>query len=117
MRNTLFIILTMFVAAPSAATNDEPATQNAGPTVAVEIMPLEYLPIAVEIPSSVQEMPAVETAGCFRKTRENARHLVPYTLIVGIAMELPYELNLTTATGALTGAWIGCKIKKARSKD
>ncbi len=117
MKSTLFMILAMFVAVPSTATKDELATQNSESAVAVEIMPLEYLPITVEIPSSVQEMPTVKTVGCFRKTREDALHLVPYTLIVGIAMELPYELNLTTTAGALTGVWLGCKIKKVRSKD
>ncbi len=115
MRNALFILLAMFVAAPCAATDDEPASPSAPPAEAVEVMPVEHLPIVAEVPSSAHETPDAEAPGCYRQTREDALHFVPYVLIVGIAMDLPAQINLPAAMGGMAGVYLGCKIKKTRA--
>ncbi len=54
---------------------------------------------------------------CFRDTRKESREVAQYSLIVGIAMDLPYSINLAAAVGAMAGVYIDCHIKKARNNN
>ena len=49
--------------------------------------------------------------------RSPCREVAQYSLIVGIAMDLPYSINLAAAVGAMAGVYIDCHIKKARNNN
>ena len=115
MKNALLLILALFVAAPVTATDDDKPVEK--PT-AVEVLPPQEIKLEIEPLATMPEPSAVndEEPGCFAQTRGQAMHLVPYTLIVGIALELPADINFAGALGGVIGAYAGCHVERAIKK-
>ena len=100
---------------PCAATDDD---KPSSAPEAVEVLAPEDIPVVLNVPT-VLDSPVIETddemPSCQKSTRDRQREAIQYSLIVGLAMDLPYDINIPIALGAATGVYLECKIKRARA--
>ncbi len=114
MKKTLLLIIALFVAAPSVATDEN---RSIDVPVAVETIGLEKLPIVVEVPLKLTYTIASEEepVRCWRDNQEKHLQVMQYALIVGIAFDAgPYGSYFGAA--AVFADHAKCKIQKARAK-
>ena len=117
MKNTLFILLALSVAAPAAATDDDKAPEK---PAAVEVLALEKLPLLLMVPTELDAPVILENEtdrpGCFRQTGSERIKMTQYFMTVGLVMDVPPQWNIYGSVILGSIGYIQCKVQRRREQ-